>query len=68
MTRQITTERRGLITAALEHARKMWGYGRSDRVAGLPMAITFQWDLHYRAGYEGERRKEIVPGTDQQST
>lgn len=56
-------ERRKLIEERLDTVRRVWRMGRSDRVAGYPPAIAWTDDTYYMAGYNDERRREVLPVT-----
>lgn len=57
---QLNHERRNLANVLHQEARRVWLMGRMDRVNGYEPALKWRDDPVYRAGYEGERRKEVT--------
>jgi len=42
------------------HASHWYQWGRSDRMAGLQMAVKGRENVYYRRAYESEQRKELA--------
>lgn len=63
-TERRAMDRRRQADDAHAYARKQYQFGRADRVADKSINPLYRSDPYYRAGYEGERRKEVRRAAD----